>query len=105
MLHLSNIDVFPMFHELKNVSSQEILKELQVTYKDQCPGKQTIYMYYWISQFKSGRQDVKQNLSKAGRPQEISDEKAASCDDLTRENRRITIRRLASLLKLQSERS
>ena len=45
-----------IFFVLKNVSNQEILEELQLVYKEQCPGKSTAY--YWISEFKGGRQDV-----------------------------------------------
>ena len=86
------------FFVLKNVSSQEILKELQLVYKEQCPGKSTVY--YWISEFKGGRQDVQQDFSRVGRPQEIPDMKISLCDDIIGQNRRITIRCLSSLLNV-----
>jgi len=86
------------FMVMKNISNQIILSELQTVYKDQCPGRTTVY--YWISEFKGGRQDVQQDFSKVGRPQEIPDSKVPMCDTLIAENRRITIRNLASLLNV-----
>ena len=83
---------------LKNIPTQEILKELQLVYKEQCPGKSTVY--YWIAEFKGGRQDVQQDFSRVGRPQEIPEMKISQCDDIIAENRRITIRSLSSLLNV-----
>jgi len=80
------------FFVLKNVSSPEILKELQFVFKEQCPGKSTVY--YWISEFKGGCQDVQQDFSRVGRPQEIPDTKISLCDDIIGQDRRITIRSL-----------
>ena len=86
------------FLVLKNIPTQEILKELQLVYKEQCPGKSTVY--YWIAEFKGGRQDVQQDFSRVGRPQEIPEMKISQCDDIIAENRRITIRSLSSLLNV-----
>lgn len=83
---------------LRNHSNADILRELQLAYQDQCPGKSTVY--YWISEFKGGRQDVEQDFSRTGRPSEIPDSKVSECDNLIQENRRITVRSLATSLRV-----
>lgn len=83
---------------LRGKSHSEIMEELSAVYKTQCPSRSTIY--YWIGEFNRGRQDVMQDFSQCGRPLEIPDTKMDECEQLLREQRRITIREVASALKI-----
>lgn len=83
---------------LRGKSRTEIMEELSAAYKTQCPSRSTVY--YWIGEFNRGRQDVMQDFSQVGRPLEISSTKVDECERLLREHRRITIREVASALKI-----
>jgi histone-lysine N-methyltransferase SETMAR len=81
------------FFVMREASRSEILAMLQETYKDECPCARTIY--YWISEFKSGRVSVLDE-SKPGRPIEIDEErKKNQIESLIKTERRITVKNLA----------
>ena len=60
------------FYFLLGKSADETLNDMKIVYKENCPSKATLY--YWLRQFKSGREDVHDEKSHR-RPTEISENK------------------------------
>ena len=54
------------FYLLLNKSTEKIIQDLETAYKDKCPSRSTIY--FWIGEFRRGRQNVHQDYSGVGRP-------------------------------------
>lgn len=86
------------FYYLLGKTPEETLKDMMQVYKSDCPSKATLY--YWLRQFKCGRNCVEDDNTKSGRPTEISDKKAEQCEQLIREDRRIKVQDIASSLKI-----
>ena len=85
------------FYFLLGKSADETLNDMKIAYKEHCPSKATLY--YWLRQFKSGREDVHDEKS-LGRPTEISDDKSRMCEKAIRENRRIKMEELANVMNI-----
>ena len=83
---------------LRKQSPSEILQQLQEGYKESCPSKTTVY--YWIREFRGGRQSVFTDTSKSGRPEEIPAAKEEECAALIRKNRHISIDDVAATLRI-----
>ena len=86
------------FLVLRKLSPNEILQQLQEVYKESCPSRTTVY--YWIREFRGGRQTVFTDTSKSGRPTEIPAAKEEECAALIRENRHIRIDVAADILRV-----
>jgi len=83
---------------IRGFANGDILKELSLAYGSKAPSRTTAY--FWISEFKRGRQSVEQDFSTVGRPQEIPEEKSSQCDEVITAHRRITIRELSRELRI-----
>ena len=86
------------FLVFKKTPPNEIMAQLQEVYRENTPSRATVY--YWIKEFKSGRNSVFDDNSKGGRPVEICEEKETQCAALVRENSHIRIDELADLLNV-----
>ena len=83
---------------IRGFTSADILSELSLAYGSKAPSRTTVY--FWISEFKRGRQSVEQDYSTVGRPTEIAEEKSYECDELIVAHRRIIIRELSRNLSI-----
>lgn len=83
---------------LRGYSTSDILNELRMAYGSKAPSQTTVY--FWVREFKQGRQIVDQDYSTVGRPQEIPEDKSRQCDELIVSHRRITIRELSRELRI-----
>ena len=86
------------FLVFKKTPPAEIMAQLQEVYRENTPSRATVY--YWIKEFKSGRNSVFDDNSKGGRPVEICEEKETQCAALVSENSHIRIDELADLLNV-----
>jgi [histone H3]-lysine36 N-dimethyltransferase SETMAR len=82
---------------LRHTESSEILHQLQEAYGNECPSRATVYN--WIRDFKHGRQSVF-DAERSGRPCEILSGKRDLCAKIVTEERRISIRELATRLSI-----
>src|SRR4051794_10580752 len=82
---------------LQDKNYQEIVVQLQSTYKLDAPSLTTIK--YWIREFKSGRTSVFDD-ERQGRSQEISDSVDEKLSQIVQEERRITTNLLSTRLNV-----
>lgn len=85
------------FLVLRQVTSPEIIQQLQETYGDDCPCRATVYN--WIREFRYGRQCVF-DAEREGRPVEILDSKRDLCQKIIIQERRIRIQDLSQRLNI-----
>ena len=80
---------------LRNTKPDDIIQQLQEAYGNDCPSRATVYN--WIRDFKAGRQSVF-DADREGRPVEILPGKVDLCQQIIRNERRISIRELSQRL-------
>jgi histone-lysine N-methyltransferase SETMAR len=80
--------------------NREILEQLQAAYKEKCPSNVTVY--FWINEFKRGRQTV-EDEPRSGRPADVKNEEMIErCEEIISENRRITVEELSAILHIST---
>ena len=83
---------------LNSLSAAEISGELNSVLGDNAPSDVTIY--WWISEFQRGRKST-EDEHRSGRPVDVcTDENVRHVNDMITTDRRLTVRYVASCLKL-----